>query len=107
MPLERTGDNFNHLFFHLTQLFSQLRLFPFSQTSQSSGRLSAAQCCKTGPERRKAANMVRDCPRSFQEGQEGMISRGIGIQVLLIWADSFSFNNIFHLTLEERVFLEF
>lgn len=61
---------------------------------------------KAGPERR-AANMVKLCPKSFQERHEGMLSRGVGIQALLIWADSFSFNNIVHLTLEERVFLEF
>lgn len=36
-----------------------------------------------------------------------MLSGGVGIQVLFIGADSFSFNNIVHLTLEERVFLEF
>lgn len=36
-----------------------------------------------------------------------MLSRDVGIQILLIWADFFSFNNILHLTLEEKVFLEF
>lgn len=45
MLLERTGDNLSNLFFHLTQIFSHIslgrsHLFPFPQTSQSSGRLS-------------------------------------------------------------------
>lgn len=36
--------------------------------------------------------MLREGPKTFQERQDEMLSRDVGMQALPLWADPFSFN---------------
>lgn len=67
--------------------------FPFSPNTLSpqGGSHCCSVCCKAGPERRKTANTLREGPKTFQARQDEMLSRDVGIQTLLIWADPFLF----------------